>query len=284
MRNAEGAPEEQSDRAPTDDVTTGKGRRRAPIQEPSGEATPPGSVFALLMSIIWRLPPSLRLPASISVVLVAGLVSMWAILPTGRTLGELVTGRGSSLFPAVEHDRAEYRINLNESGGANWNLDFTFRRMREEATVLADMIATSGDTPQARSNTHELKLVKVFEKSKKLANFDRYVVMLDISKDPIDVERPANITYFTPGGFTGQNTEFAGVLVLQPTRKIMVKIVFQSRKMGSDFRFTTYSRSAPDNKTDVANAKYSVVQQENAVVWDIQNPFLNHVYRVDWKW
>jgi hypothetical protein len=189
-----------------------------------------------------------------------------------------------SFFPSVEHDTADYTIELNSTGGASWLLNFTFRRLREEATMLADMIATSGPPPQVRSDTHNLTVVMDPSRPKGQPNLDRYIALLDISREQLDFPRQASLRYVTEGGFGGENSkQWAGVLALQPTRKATVKIVFQPNRIGSDFRFSTYQWSAP------SNAVQPLEQEEfrldgNVLIWSFQSPRLNHVYRVDWNW
>jgi hypothetical protein len=107
---------------------------------------------------------------------------------------------------------------------------------------------------------------------------------LDISKEPLDTPRPANIRYVTPGGFGGLPGEWAGVLTLQATRKASVNIKFNANKIGRNFRLSTYQWSTPDNQVPLDNQNYQFDNRENIVTWEIQNPRLNHVYRIDWDW
>jgi hypothetical protein len=40
----------------------------------------------------------------------------------------------------------------------------------------------------------------------------------------------------------------------------------------------------PDNQAPLDNQNYQFDNRENIVTWEIQNPRLNHVYRIDWDW
>lgn len=253
------------------------------VQNADRDAQPPANPFVLLMSLIWRLPTWLRIPISIFIL---ALLAYWAVVPETKRaelISYAMTGRsGASLFPSVEYDVAEYKIDLDSNGGATWFLKFTFRRLREEATMLADMIATSGTRPDFRSDTHTLNWKFDPYRPKGQPNLDRYTVMLDISKDALDVPKSANIRYVTPGGFGGTKSEWAGVLALQATRKAIVNITFQPSKIGKDLRFSTYQWTTPNNAEQLTQEKGRI--DGNTLVWEIQNPRLNHVYRVDWNW
>jgi hypothetical protein len=251
-------------------------------QTPAAEQ-PPGNPFVLLMSLIWRLPTWARIPISVIVLV---LLAYWAVVPDAKR-AELISyamnGRsGASLFPSVEYEVANYKIDINSKGGATWLLNFSFRRLRQEATMLADMIATSGERPDFRSDTHTVTWRIDPYRPKTLPNLDRYIVMLDISNEQLDVPREANIRYVTPGGFGGATSEWAGVLTLQETRKAIVRIVFQPNKVGSDFRFSTYQWTAPNDADPLKVDQYRL--EGNTLIWEILNPRLNHVYRVDWNW
>jgi hypothetical protein len=148
--------------------------------------------------------------------------------------------------------------------------------------MLADMIATSGERPEFHSNTHNVKWRIDPYRPKTLPNLDRYVVMLDISKEPLGVPRDADIRYVTLGGFGGATSEWAGVLTLQDTRKAIVNIVFQPNKVGSNFRFSTYQWTTPNDAESLKVDQYRL--EGNTLIWEIPNPRLNHVYRVDWNW
>jgi hypothetical protein len=260
-------------------------RSSGPVKAPQGpgDEQPPGNPFVLLMSLIWRLPAWARIPISVIVLM---LLAYWTVVPDAQR-AELISyamnGRsGASLFPSVEYEVANYRISIDPKGGATWILNFNFRRLRQEATMLADMIATSGERPEFHSNTHNVKWRIDPYRPKTLPNLDRYVVMLDISKEPLDVPRDADIRYVTPGGFGGATSEWAGVLTLQDTRKAIVNIIFQPNKVGSNFRFSTYQWTTPNDAESLKVDQYRL--EGNTLIWEIPNPRLNHVYRVDWNW
>ena len=257
----------------------------AEVKAAENKSSPPGNWFALMMGLVDQLPRWLRVPASIVILL---LLAYWAIVPEpnkaqifASMLNRPIT---TSLFPSVEYEAANYRIDLNSSGGATWLLNFAFRRLRNEATKLADVIATSGPEPEFRSDTHTVGSIKDTYNPPKQPNLSRYVVTLDISKEPLDTPRQANIRYVTPGGFTGQTSEWAGVLALQATRKASVNIRFDRSKIGRNFRFSTYQWSTPSGEERLENQDYRFDDREKLVTWNIQNPRLNYVYRIDWDW
>jgi hypothetical protein len=263
-----------------DDIT----KPNLPAAPPSAPE-PPSNPFVLLMSLVWRLPAWARTPISVFILLLG---AYWALVPDSKRaeiVSFFINGRsGASLFPSVEHELATYTIDINSSGGATWLLNFRFRRLRQEATMLADMIATSGTRPEFRSDTHALTSRLDPYKPKGQPNLDRYVVMLDISGEELDTPRDASIKYLTPGGFGGTETEWAGVLILQATRKAIVNIKFDSNKVGSGFRFSTYQWTTPSNTEPLKVEANQFKVEGNTLFWEIPNPRLNHVYRVDWDW
>jgi hypothetical protein len=245
----------------------------------------PGNPFVLLMDLVAQLPRWLRIPVSIGIL---SILAYWAIVPEqykAQVFSYIFNKPiGTSLFPSVEYETANYKIESNSSGGATWLLSFAFRRLRNEATKLADVIATSGSAPDFRSDTHALESLRDTYNPPKQPNLSRYVVTLDISKEPLDTPRPANIRYVTPGGFSGATSEWAGILTLQATRKASVNIRFDRNKIGRNFKFSTYQWSTPENKQLLENQNYQFDDHENGVTWEVQNPRLNHVYRIDWDW
>lgn len=257
----------------------------APQDQKPAEADNPDTPFALFMSLMRRLPAWLRVPAY---VFVLALLVYWAVVPEQKKaevftfLGDRPIG--TSLFPSVEYETARYNIEIDSNGGATWQLNFTFRRLRNEATKLADVIATSGPKPKFFSDTHELKDTIDRYNPPKLPNLTRHVVALDISNEPIDTPRQANIRYVAPGGFTGQTTEWAGVLALQTTRKAIISIRFTPQKVGSNFKFSTQQWSAPSNEERLPNQKYSFDSAQRILTWEIENPRLNYAYLVAWDW
>lgn len=241
------------------------------------------------MNGVRALPRWIQWPVITLVVIAAGAASIWATLPDSsktQLISQYVfsTSSRTEIFPSVEHQEAKYEIALDEKGGATWNLHFKFRRLREEAQILADMIATSGPKPEIYSGTHSLKIKKSTEAVKKQPTLDRYLVMADISKEALNEDRPAHIRYITSGGFTGTPREWGGVLVLQPTRKAIVKIVFQPGKMGKDFELSKHSWSAPENPTPLDQKNERINVTANAIQWEIDYPQLNYVYRIGWTW
>src|SRR3954451_23005751 len=66
----------------------------------------------------------------------------------------------------------------------------------------------------------------------------------DISNAKLDREEHAQIGYHTEG-FCHENSEWLGILALQPTRIVTIELIFQPDKMGRDFQFSNYAWSAP---------------------------------------
>jgi hypothetical protein len=149
---------------------------------PDKPATP-GSPFVLLMGLVEPLPRWLRIPIS---VVILTIIAYWAVVPEQyktQVFSYLFNQPiGTSLFPSVEYETADYKIELNSFGGATWLLSFAFRRLRNEATKLADVIATSGDKPEFRSDAHALDSVRDTYNPPKQPNLSRYVVTLDYIK------------------------------------------------------------------------------------------------------
>jgi len=252
-------------------------------------APPPGNLFALLMSLINRLPQWLSIPFSI---VILAILAYWGATSEATKLAHYQkifgsdTTIGTSLFPSVEYEIAEYTIELDNGGNADWLLNFQFRRLRKEAVYLADMIASSGaKEPLIISDTHgKLQIIKDPYNPPGHATLNRYVVKLDISDATLDQPTSAKIRYRTFENFRGSTSEWAGILALQTTRKAIVKIKFTPEKIGREFRFSTNPFSAPKNTTIIKNPKAEFITAERTLVWEIENPRLNYAYGVEWQW
>jgi hypothetical protein len=191
---------------------------------------------------------------------------------------------GPQFFPGVEYQKATYNIKLNGKGGADWLVNLEYRRLRPETTLLADMIATSGAPPQVHSeNVRRVELKE--EPSADLPNLKRYLVLIDISKEPLNTIIKREVRYITPGGFDTPTREFGGALVLQPTQEVVVNLTFQPDRIGRNFEYFAVPWNGPMLRERVTNANEPIFSNDTrTLTWTIRNPKLNHAYTVQWEW
>lgn len=165
------------------------------------------------------------------------------------------------------------------------------RRVWNDAIYLARRVGTSGRKPDFTSSTHH---VSYQETNGRIGGTQmaHYEVLLDISKEPLNVPFKAHLRSVRYGGFSDDNHEWAAPAVFQPTRLLIIELQFRSDKIGRNFKFGSSAEFDGGNNTPLyptlgeslnpAAGYYEI--SGNTFRWTIKYPKIGYSYRVDWDW
>lgn len=255
-----------------------------------------------------RTPRIYRWPAAVLIGLGCTAYFVWDALPdqTGHLMLTGAWGRVSSwawspnrvgYYPGVAVDHEQIVIDFSEWVAprstndfecckTTWQHTLEVRRLDDEANHVAKRVSTTGGEPEISRSSHDLvDLLPVPGQRTGGPNMTRYNAIFDISAE--DLRRTFRFEFTTVrlGGFSDVQSEWAAVPIVQPTRRVVLKLQFSSRKPPASVQYSISDRTARDNYTVVDDDASRGERVEDTVVeWTIDHPRLGYAYRVDWTW
>jgi hypothetical protein len=268
---------------------------------------PPENLLQLVLRILNRLG---RLGQILfAVLLICGaLAFVWSQIPEQSKLNiinRILYGSPivAGFYPSVEIEESKVTHDFTEwtpkppVGDASHCCKVTsdeemhVRRLWNDAIYLARRIGTSGRKPDFTSITHQ---VSYQEATGRIGGtqMSHYEVLLDISKEPLNMPFKAHLRSIRYGGFSDDHHEWAAPPVFQPTRLLIVELHFRSDKIGRNFKFSSAPEFDGGNNMPLypnvgeslnPDAGYYEIS-DNTFRWTIKYPKIGYSYRVDWDW
>jgi hypothetical protein len=260
----------------------------------------PDNLWHAIIRFLWP-PRGWRLVVLSCLLLLAGFYLVWQALPDERKESVLRSffqtndkQLALSYYPGIEVEQLQITLDLARWKADTpleiWETSSTCRKTREEANYLARRIATSADQePEMYSSTHSLKLEPVSDSNPRRYKMKNYDVLLDISKEKLDVPFVANIRSVRHSGVKDPTREWAGNLISQSTREFTFKILFPPDKHARNLTFSAYAfYDRTTERSYVPETKdTSIVGTPNdcvSIAWHFRFPRLNYAYEIHWEW
>ncbi len=280
---------------------------------PNGDVSPaqdderhdkPQTLLQWILSLIDtpRCPKWFKRPVLILLFFAGVMMVFWAMLPE-KTQQEMIEGvmsgriLAAGYYPSVSVDSETSVLDLSEwspsrSGidvkqccKATWKQNLQVRRVHNESRYFAKRIATSGEKPEVRSSTHELWVSRVRGQRASGPSMKRYDVLLDISKEKLNVPFALELVTTRYGGFADSQGEWAALAILQPTARVVLTIKFPKNKPPRNLRYSSSTRAERSKYQPLEDGTFEVEQtDELLLILKIDHPPLGYAYRVDWEW
>jgi|GEM_PF-4011281 len=268
---------------------------------------PPENLFQLGLRILDRLGRFRQI--LIAVLLICGaLAFVWSQIPEQGKLNiinRILYGSPivAGFYPSVEievskvtHDFTEWMPkppvgDVSQCCKVTSDEELSVRRLWDDAIYLARRIGTSGRKPDFTSSTHHVS----YQEAKGRiggTQMSHYEVLLDISKEPLNVPFKGHLRSVRYGGFSDVNHEWAAPPIFQPTRLLIIELQFRSDKVGRNFNFGSSPEIDGGNRMPLyptldkslnSDAGYYEISG-NTFRWTIKYPRVGYSYRVDWDW
>jgi hypothetical protein len=114
----------------------------------------------------------------------------------------------------------------------------------------------------------------------------RWILEYDVSGQPLFT--PFTVVTEITGWNALQNqaTEHEGTLILFPTRRATLKVIFPPSKLPKPDSFECFQYPLQKNhsKLPFENPKLTVAPDRSWVQWEIEQPSLGYHYEIHWKW
>jgi hypothetical protein len=153
-----------------------------------------------------------------------------------------------------------------------------------DAKFFRRELFTSGLTPDVVCFTHPYIFTKekyIPEKGREF--LDKYVLLIDISKEEINKPFPMRFQTISWNGFQGETGDWAASLVLHQTENLEIKIIFPHSKLFTDYEVKAYSNES--SKLENFLEEPSIIIEGNVkITWLISNPRKKYSYRLLWDW
>lgn len=261
---------------------------------------PPENLFQLLLQFLDKLGRFRQMILAALLICVA-LAFAWSQIPEQGKLSVinyLVEGppRRANIYPSVEIERTTIDFDLQEwtptppQGDPGQFCKVTVdehqvsRRLSNEADYLGRRVGTTGTEPNFTSLTHKVSYQKSDSGRVGGPRMTIYDVLLDISKEPVNIPFEAHLRTVRYGGFSDPTSEWAAHTIVQPTRTVTIKIRFPANKPARNFRFSVAGESDRSNYAPVEPPPDTYEIKDNTITWTVPNPKLSYTYRIDWDW
>lgn len=161
----------------------------------------------------------------------------------------------------------------------------SLRRLRPDIMFFPHRIASTAlIDPEYKSDSHSVSIETVGD-SEFTENMRAWWLKFDVEKEPLNDAFPLKYEITAWNGFQGVSTEWAAISVIQPTVKMTLRILVPDNKPIRNYKLLMYPR-IPKAKRELFQG-IKVVNQNDAKTefeWVIDNPRVEHFYRVDWEW
>ena len=166
-----------------------------------------------------------------------------------------------------------------------WNHTLQLRRVEDKARYVAKRVSTTGGEPEINSASHTLfDLIPVPGQRLSGPSMTRYDAVFDISEEDLRRTFDLKFTAVRLGGFSDIQNEWVALAIVQPTRRVVLKLLFSSEKPPTSTRYSSSNRTERDNYTELDNQTPLGKLSETVLEWTIDHPQLGFSYRVDWAW
>lgn len=279
-------------------------------------AKPPETLFQLVLYTLGRIGGRSSQMLIMGILICGAAAFVWSQIPEQGKLSiinHILHGSPSAagIYPSVEIEESKLTYKFAEwtpvpPGGdatqackVTTDEDLIVRRVRNEAIYLARRAGTSGKRSDFTSSTHHISYQESNYERIGGSHMAHYEVLLDISKEPVNLPFKAHLRSIRYGGFRDNNHEWASASVFQPTRAITIVIEFNSSKPGRNFQFGSsaefdggnnsplYPTLVQSISTDPGRYNPTPGQYEitgNTLTWTLQYPMIGYCYRIDWDW
>lgn len=167
-----------------------------------------------------------------------------------------------------------------------WTRYTLLRRLSADKKTLDFEFSTSGVDVYPRCLTHEYSL-------KKLAQPDvhgdvelktRWQLQADVAGEPIDNDFLVlnEVTFWN--AFTGEEQEWAGMGVPQEVDVIGLVLLFPQDKPFKSYSLYAYPHGSREKKS-LRDPSIVIPSENNQVLlWKVENPKVGHTYQINWTW
>ena len=257
--------------------------------------------------VLRRIPRRYRWAATVLASLALAALFVWSSLPD--TTRHLLLAKGwdrvsswawtpnrVGYYPGVAVDYEEIVVDFAEWSAPRstddsvccktiWKHILKVRRLDEEARYVAKRVATTGGKPEITLASHDLfALLLVPGQRTSGPNMTRYDAVFDISREGLRRNFDLEFTTIRLGGFFDVQNERASLPIVQPTRRLVLKLQFTSEKPPKRANYSMSTRTERDNYTQLDDLTPPGKCSDASIEWAIDHPQLGYAYRVDWAW
>ena len=112
--------------------------------------------------------------------------------------------------------------------------------------------------------------------------YNKYELLFDVGEqadyEPFDLKYQA--VYWN--AFQVRDTESVGATFVHPTRKAVIEVLLPIAIQREDFVFKRERKNQNDEKEIITDPRVTLDGQH--LIWQIDNPLIDHAYTVTWKW
>lgn len=116
----------------------------------------------------------------------------------------------------------------------------------------------------------------------------RWILEYNIENAPLFTPFEINTEVKAYNALQNETTEFEGTLISFPTRKAVIRVVFPMHKLPLNEPGAIWCESKPFGEkvpfSPINNPKLKVSDDRSIVEWEIDEPRLNYLYLIHWKW
>lgn len=167
-----------------------------------------------------------------------------------------------------------------------WHDRLKLKRLRDDLKTFTMRRAVTGEIkPEFTSATHRLTVKDASERPLiQWRPIDRlYDVLIDVSNEPVGEWFDVRLDSVYWNVFLTKDSQWIGLPVLFPTHSIRLEVQSQSRTFGS-FQRAAYKRTDTPENNLVNEPTAEKSADGHSIVWNIDRPSQNWVYRLAWEW
>jgi hypothetical protein len=116
----------------------------------------------------------------------------------------------------------------------------------------------------------------------------RWILEYNVETAPLFTPFEINTETRAYNSLQNENTEFEGTLIAFATRKALLRVIFPKNKLPLEEPGSIWCETKPFGEkvpySPVNNPKLKISEDRSIVEWEIDEPRLNYLYLIHWKW